>query len=94
MFQYLLDRFDNYNLFVFIDNLFQPLPIWQQMIDELEVKRSDMIDQPMIVNNSYDLFNKREKLPGYDWDQCEFSPLSCLLRRRKRQITVDSIERQ
>lgn len=29
---------------------------------------------------------KREKpmLVGYGWEQCEFSPMSCLLRRRRR----------
>lgn len=28
---------------------------------------------------------KREKpLSGYGWEQCEFSPMSCLLRRRRR----------
>uniref|UniRef100_A0AC34G375 Uncharacterized protein n=1 Tax=Panagrolaimus sp. ES5 TaxID=591445 RepID=A0AC34G375_9BILA len=31
------------------------------------------------------LAEKREKpLSGYGWDQCEFSPMSCLLRRRRR----------
>ncbi|KAE9548087.1 hypothetical protein FO519_008703 [Halicephalobus sp. NKZ332] len=30
------------------------------------------------------LAEKREKpLNGYGWDQCEFSPMSCLLRRRR-----------
>ncbi|KAL3993801.1 hypothetical protein ACH3XW_19060 [Acanthocheilonema viteae] len=29
----------------------------------------------------FDYFNKREGLKGYHWDECEFSPLSCLLRR-------------
>uniref|UniRef100_A0A1I8ADA8 Secreted protein n=1 Tax=Steinernema glaseri TaxID=37863 RepID=A0A1I8ADA8_9BILA len=31
---------------------------------------------------------KREKIMGYGWEQCEFSPMSCLLRRRRRS-TVD-----
>uniref|UniRef100_A0A0M3I4C8 Transposase n=1 Tax=Ascaris lumbricoides TaxID=6252 RepID=A0A0M3I4C8_ASCLU len=30
---------------------------------------------------------KRERpSAGYGWEQCEFSPMSCLLRRRRRVI--------
>ncbi|TMS35770.1 hypothetical protein L596_003093 [Steinernema carpocapsae] len=29
---------------------------------------------------------KREKIMGYGWEQCEFSPMSCLLRRRRRAV--------
>ncbi|CAI5440721.1 unnamed protein product [Caenorhabditis angaria] len=29
----------------------------------------------------YELFNKRAD--GYGWNDCEFSPMSCLLRRRR-----------
>jgi ABC-type antimicrobial peptide transport system permease subunit len=43
---------------------------------------------PRHVRSPYDvmvLAEKREKpLSGYGWDQCEFSPMSCLLRRRRR----------
>ncbi|VDN05567.1 unnamed protein product [Thelazia callipaeda] len=27
--------------------------------------------------------SKLNLFPGYRWEECEFSPLSCLLRRRK-----------
>ncbi|KHN75407.1 hypothetical protein Tcan_14416 [Toxocara canis] len=32
---------------------------------------------------------KRERLSGYGWEQCEFSPMSCLLRRRRRAINAE-----
>lgn len=42
---------------------------------------------PRQLRSPYDmvvLTEKREKpLTGYGWEQCEFSPMSCLLRRRR-----------
>ncbi|KAH7700827.1 hypothetical protein AAVH_32048 [Aphelenchoides avenae] len=36
---------------------------------------------------------KREKpLSGYGWEQCEFSPMSCLLRRRRRAAEFQTAE--
>lgn len=42
---------------------------------------------PRQVRSPFDVMMLTEKrempVSGYGWDQCEFSPMSCLLRRRR-----------
>uniref|UniRef100_A0A1I7XU56 DUF1653 domain-containing protein n=1 Tax=Heterorhabditis bacteriophora TaxID=37862 RepID=A0A1I7XU56_HETBA len=41
--------------------------------------REVMADYPL----RYDLVAEKRDMNGYGWNDCEFSPLSCLLRRRR-----------
>uniref|UniRef100_A0A7E4ZXX3 Uncharacterized protein n=1 Tax=Panagrellus redivivus TaxID=6233 RepID=A0A7E4ZXX3_PANRE len=64
-----------------------------------EVKSADSLSVPPVytilrrqLRSPYDVMtyaDKREPAQGY-WDECQFSPMSCLLRRRRRAVQMPS----
>uniref|UniRef100_A0AAF5Q2X0 Uncharacterized protein n=1 Tax=Wuchereria bancrofti TaxID=6293 RepID=A0AAF5Q2X0_WUCBA len=68
-----------FGLVIILHSIQQPLQAiflkFHPVVNNSGRRTFDMHNAPLTY------INKREGFKGYRWDECEFSPLSCLLRR-------------